>query len=248
MAKLSAPRADRQSGELAWMSRQFKHQVVIDKQFKSVGDLTGYVVHLASQPEKQSIIYTDRLHRYVIMGSIIDRKQGNVTAQDATRYLNNAQDQRVVKALSHLHGILQGHLHSPRLTLVIDPNSHWFPVIYKNLETDVGEGLFSINWVLVNYLKPNGPDVANDILRSSHPLMALAFNAKHYDILTQTGGYVKNRRMTSKIRAILRSHWDTLQVYSLYALPISVFQAGGKAHVIHGLITDELLENYFHPS
>ena len=231
--------------DLDWLSKRYKKQIVFDKKFKASDDLTGYVVHLVSQPDKQSIIYTDQKHRYVIMGSLIDRDHGNVTLNDSERYLQRKNDERVGSTLEKCQGIVQGRKKSPLVTIVIDPNSHWFPIMYKNLLTDVDEGMFSIKWVLINYLKPDGPNVANDIMRSSTPLVALAINANRYNALFQTGGYVKDLAETQYTKRILRQRWDIIQAHSLYELPISVFRAKGRVHVITGLITDEMLEQYF---
>ena len=64
---------------LGWLQEQFKTSFVVDKQFQAADGLTGMVVHLPSNPDQQSILYTNKDANYVMMGTIIDKHQGNVS-------------------------------------------------------------------------------------------------------------------------------------------------------------------------
>ena len=91
-----------------------------------------------------------------------------------------------------LVGITQGNPKAPQAIIIIDPNSNLFPGQWNDLAYDISQGVFSIKWVLVNYLKPTGPNVASDILQANNKIDALDYNAEHYNKKTQTGGYSKN--------------------------------------------------------
>lgn len=235
---------DSQQHSLQWLSKRFNGQLVIDQKFQSVHGLTGYVVHLQSKPAQQSIVYADESRHFVLIGTLIDEKVGNVSLNDSAHYLQHNLESRLVRTIAPLHGILQGKNKRKVVTIIIDPNSHFFPIMYKNLETDVQNGEFSVRWLLINYLKPNGPNVALNILSSRHPKAALIINAEKYNKQTQTGGYLKTASRSPHAMMQLQHRWGILTSLGLSHFPISFFHdAHHHLHVITGLVTDEYFES-----
>jgi hypothetical protein len=68
---------------------------------------------------------------------------------------------------------------------------------------------------------------------------------KHYNIKTQTGGYVKNLTMPKSVQDTLRDNWDFVQKYDLYKLPVTILKSNNHYYVIQGAIMDETLETIF---
>lgn len=108
----------------------------------------------------------------------------------------------IYEKVKNLHGILQGSPHAKHLiTIIIDPNSAVFPIQHNNLTYDVEHENVAINWVLVNYLKPDGPNTAAAILQAKDPQQALQLNANFYNRFTQTGGFKDTSRNSSFVRS-----------------------------------------------
>lgn len=228
-----------------WLKSHYGQTLNIDKTFKAGKNLTGFVVSLKTDPTDQSIIYSINHGQYYLMGTIIDRKGHNLSEKDVQDHLNNHLNKTIYEAAQKLSGIIQGKTAAPQATIIIDPNSNLFPGQWNDLNYDVSQGMFKIKWVLVNYLKPMGPNVANDILQAANPLQALAYNADHYDSSSQTGGYVKNLTLSKTTQQTLRNNWAFIQKYNLYKLPVTILQNGRHYYVIQGQVMDETLETIF---
>jgi len=82
-------------------------------------------------------------------------------------------------------------------------------------------------------------------LQAKNRVLALGYNAQHYNVSTQTGGYVKDLPLTKQTKRSLRKTWDFIQKYKLYNLPVTIFRTKKDIHVVRGFVMDEMLENYF---
>lgn len=235
-----------QGDKLAWLKKQSNQNMVLDKTFKASDGLTGYVVHLKNQPDVKSIIYSGNNGNFVVSGNVFDKTQGNISAKNADKYLSHEGYAEIFQSSQQLSGIVQGNpKNKHQVTLVIDPNSPTFPTTYKNLLNDVQTNVFSVKWVLLDYLKPNGPNTASAIMQAENPLKALADNAEHYNINSQTGGFTSNTPAVKQTIKQLQAHWDFVQRFNLYHLPLTLFAAHNDVHIFHGFTLDETIESYY---
>lgn len=228
-----------------WIQKLFHGEVNIGRSFHSFDHLTGHVVSLKSNRHDQSIIYTDPNNQYIIIGTVISKSGVNISERDSSKYLTNKLNHSIYSGASKLSGVFQGDANAKHIvTIIIDPSSKLFSLIYNNLKFDVANKLFSVKWVLVNYLKPDGSNLAGEILQSSNPSAMLKRAATH--------GLKENHQMRRRISQValkyLSHHWNFVQTYQLYKLPITIFKANNHIHVVQGMVIDEMLENYFSTS
>lgn len=226
----------------AWINKHYGKAVTIKQHFTAGKNLQGYVVSLKANPASHSIIYSVNNGDYFFIGTVIDKHGKNVSQANAQRYINSPLNKTIFQQAQHLSDIMQGKKNVPQVTIIIDPNSNLFPEQWSELAYDISQGAFAVKWVLVNYLKPMGPNVANDILQAKNPLAAMAYNAEHYNKQSQTGGYVKNLPLTQSIKKQLMANWSFVQKYDLYKLPVSILSSNKHFYVIQGAVMDETLE------
>ena len=219
--------------------------IKIEKSFNAGPNLTGFIVSIKTNPDEKSILYADKKGRFFFIGTLFNAKGVNKTLVASTKYLEDPLKKTIYENTQKLSGIVQGNPHAKHLiTIIIDPNSSIFPLQYTNLAYDVATDDVGIKWVLLNYLKPDGPNTAGYILQATNPQQALAYNAQHYNKITQTGGYQRHEPIKSTTLSTLRAHWDFVQRFNLYALPMTIFATPNHYYVIKGFFMDELLENY----
>ncbi|MEM1244430.1 MAG: hypothetical protein AAGG80_06405, partial [Pseudomonadota bacterium] len=197
--------------QLHWLQQHYGKAIAIKRAFKAGQHLKGYVVSLKSNPQERSIIYSINGGKYYFMGTIIDNQGKNISQANAHKYITSIINKSIYQAAVKLPGIVHGRKKAPQAIIIIDPNSNLFPQQWNGLNYDIAQGMFSVKWVLVNYLKPMGPDIASDILQSKDPIAAMDYNANHYNAETQTGGYVKNLSVPYHIKNILRNNWNFVQ-------------------------------------
>ena len=229
----------------SWLVGHYGHDINVDRTFSAGDNLKGYVVSLKTNPEDHSIIYSVNNGQYFIMGSIIDKSGANISAMNAEKYIDSKQDKRIYEAAQNLSGIEQGDKSAPEAIVIVDPNSNLFPRLWHTFLTDTAQGVFRIKWVMLNYIKPMGPNVAGNVLQAKDKLSALNINAKNYDALTQTGGYQKNSTASKAIQQQLQKNWSFVQKFNLYQLPITIARNKNKYYVLHGAVMDETLEQIF---
>jgi hypothetical protein len=233
------------SGDKAWLLKHYGDAININKSFSVGKDLDGYVVNLKSNPDVNSIIYSVNHGEYYVMGSVINNSGANISAVNAAKYISSAEEQAIYYDAQKLPGIIEGNPKAPQAIVVIDPNSNVFPILWRTFLTDTKENVFSIRWVLINYIKPMGPNVAANILQAKDKFAALAYNADHYNAKTQTGGYAADAAIAPAVLDRLRANWSFVQRYNLYQLPITTAKSGDKYYVFQGTIMDETLEAIF---
>lgn len=226
----------------AWFNQHYHGTVQVTQDFPVSKQIHGYIIALKSDPTTKQIVYSVDHGKFFLLGSMLDHNGHNLTIQHQAHFVDTAKNKVIYQATRQLHGILQGNPSHPIITIIIDPNDHLFPQIWDNLRTDIASGVFSVQWVLVNYIKPMGPNTAGAILQSKHPLQALQYAATHYDTATQTGGYAAQASLTKRTIEQLRAHWDFVQRFNLFQLPITVVHRGKQNHVLHGFMMDETLE------
>jgi hypothetical protein len=233
------------ASDRAWLLKHYGDAININKSFSAGKNLAGYIVNLKSNPDVNSIIYSVNNGEYYFMGSVIDNRGANISATNAARYISSAEEQAIYDDAQKLPGIVEGNPSAPQAIVVIDPNSNVFPILWRTFLTDTKENVFSIRWVLLNYIKPMGPNIAANILQAKDKLAALAYNAEHYNATTQTGGYPAATAISPEVLDRLRANWSFVQRHNLYQLPVTIAKGGDKYYVFQGTIMDETLEAIF---
>ena len=164
---------------------------------------------------------------------------------NALHYITNPSAKKIYSEVQKLTGFEQGKPSAPQITIIMDPNSNLFPEQWDQVAYDAAQGDFSVHWLLVNYLKPTGPNVAGYIMQAKNRIAALGYNATHYNASTQTGGYVKSVKISKKTKQILADNWDFIQKHNLYKMPVTIFKHNKRYYVLQGVVSNEALEGIF---
>lgn len=226
-----------------WLQRHYANNATIVKQFTAGANLQGFVITLKSNPQNKAIMYSVNHGQYYLLGTVINHQGHNLSVKNTHQYITDSKNKVIYEQAIKLPGILQGRISTPRVTIIIDPNSNIFPMLWQQMLLDTSQGVFSVNWVLINYLKPMGPNIAANILQAKHPIKALAINAQHYNSNTQTGGYlINNSSMNPNTKKILRRNWDFIQKFNLYQLPVTILAHKKNYYVLQGSVVDETIE------
>ncbi len=229
---------------LALVLKQTKGVAVVEKQFKAVGNLVGFLVHFKNNPTNQAIIYADKQGRYLLMGDIITKKGENLTIKQSHKYIHDELIQKAYDNLNKTHWIYQGKKNAKHLiTVLIDPNSPLFPLEYQHLISYVDNGDLAVRWILVSYLKPFGDKRAAAILQAQNQVNALTYNEKQYNYDSQTGGIKPAAHVTRKTQKILEDNWNFMQKYKFSGTPVIFMQTkANQTYVMTGFLMDEMLE------
>ena len=228
-----------------WLKNHYGKAVSIVHSFKAGKHLKGYVVSLKSNPKERSIIYSVNQGEYFFIGTVIDKDGKNLSLFNTHHYISKPLNKNIFNEAKNLPGIIQGKESTPQAIIIIDPNSNLFPQQWNELAYDITHNLFSVKWVLVNYLKPMGANIAGNILQAKNRISAMNYNAAHYNKNTQTGGYVKNVVLSKQTKETLINNWDFVQKYNLYQLPVTILKSNKNYYVIQGAVMDETLETLF---
>jgi hypothetical protein len=123
---------------------------------------------------------------------------------------------------------------------MIDPNAPLFSVLYKNFLVDERDSALQLRWVLVNYLKPMGPNLAGWILQAKDPARCLALVAdKSPDAWANQVVPALNQVTVMQ----LRHNWNFMQSYHLIPGPVVAFRTTSQVYVMHGFVDPESFDN-----
>jgi thiol:disulfide interchange protein DsbG len=230
---------------LALVLKQTKDLVVVEKQFRAIDNLEGFLVHFKNSPTNQAIIYADKQGRYMLMGDIVTPEGKNITLEQSHNLIHDPLINEAYYNLKDTHWIYQGKKNAKHLiSVLIDPNSPLFPLQYNRLITYIDQGDLAVRWILVSYLKPFGDKHAAAILQAKDPINALLINEKDYNFKTQTGGISPAKAISPKTEKKLEDNWNFMQKYKFSGTPVIFMQTkAGKIYVITGFLMDEMLEN-----
>lgn len=230
---------------LALVLKQTKGLVVVEKQFKAIDNLEGFLVHFKNSPTNQAIIYADKKGRYMLMGDIVTAKGQNITIEQSHNMIHDPLVDEAFYNLKSTHWIYQGKKNAKHLiSILIDPNSPLFPLQYNHVITYIDQGDLAVRWILVSYLKPFGDKRAAAILQAKDPVKALMINEKSYNYKTETGGITPAKNVLPKTKKELEANWNFMQKYKFSGTPVIFMQTkAGKIYVMTGFLMDEMLEN-----
>jgi hypothetical protein len=224
----------------AIVSQAFHHEAVIQKTFVAPGHLDGLVLALKDSPNEQFIAYYDPAHELLYLGQVIDATGKNTTLAATQTYLSNPEKPMIIDAFNAMPAVVTGAKQpSHTITILVDPNSPWFRALYQNFYLDQRAYGLQVRWILVDYLKPMGPNLAGWILSSKDPAQRLQQVAhaplEHWTNLTVPP-------LSLAVVHALRTHWNAMQSYHLVPGPITLFKTKDQDYVIEGLVDPESFE------
>ena len=222
------------------VSNAFQNQVIIQKTFVAPGNLDGLVLALKDSPSEQFIAYVDPNQKLLYLGQVIDATGKNTTLHATQIYLSDPQKPLILAAFKKVAAIVTGSKKAKHtMTIITDPNSPLFRTLYQNFFSDQDQYDLQIRWILVDYLKPMGPNLAGWILSAKDPAKRLVEVAnKPLDHWT----FLKVPALEEPVIDALREHWNLMQNYHLVPGPVSIFQTKDHDYVIQGLVDPESFE------
>lgn len=224
----------------AVVEQSFHNQVTIQRTFVGPGNLDGLVLALKDSPTEQFIAYFDPHYKLLYLGQVLNAKGQNTTIQATETFLTDPQKPKILQAMLQQSAVITGSKEAKHtITVVIDPNSPYFKPLYNNFYMDVLQDGLRVRWVLVNYLKPMGPNLAGWILSAPNPAKRLN------EVASQSTSELSGLQVPKLSQAVintLRNHWNVMQSYHLVPGPVTVFQTKGHIYILKGLVGPESFE------
>ena len=220
----------------------FKGKVLVDKIFQGQDGLVGLVLSRKADPLKRFIAYEDLSSNTFLLGQIVNHNGVNLTLADSVKYIQNKEKITIYRDLLHWPSIITGSK-TPLYTIyiVVDPNSSMFAEQYNNLLLDERDSRLAVHWILVNYLRPMGPNLAGWVLSSRHPQGRLAQIAAAPVKFTDK----KDAKLSHDVTQRLRKNWLFVAKNQLAPGPSSVFKVKDHVYVVQGLLDTESLDALF---
>jgi hypothetical protein len=219
------------------VSNTFHGLVHIQKTFVGPGNLDGLVLALKDSPAEKFIAYFDPNQKLLYLGQVINARGQNTTLKATQTYLSDPQKPKIIAAFAGLPAVITGSAQPKHvITILIDPNSPYFRTLYQNFLLDMQQQGLQIRWILVNYLKPMGPNLAAWILLANNPSKRLMLVAS---VPLSHWMRLKVPALNQKIVNTLRQHWDLMQSHHLVPGPVTLFKTSDHAYVIKGLVGPE---------
>lgn len=219
------------------VQKTFAGQAVLHKTFAGPGNLQGLVLSLKNQPTQTFIAYFDPAQKLLYLGSVINKQGKNTTIAATQKYLTDPAKPIILNKVSQLPAIITGDK-SPAhtITVMVDPNAPLFAKIYHYFLVDEVQNHLKVRWILVNYLKPMGPNLAGYILMSQNPAKTLA------TIAAQSPQYWQNlkvHKLPQNVLLQLRHNWNVMQNYHLVPGPVTIFKTLQHVYVLKGFVDPE---------
>jgi hypothetical protein len=236
---LTSPTLNTNSASYA-VAHTFAGKAQILRTFKAPGKLQGLVLTLKQAPHQQFIAYFEPGSKLLLLGQVINHHGINTTIAASQKYLEAPQSVAIEKQLRALPAVLTGVTKpTHRITVIVDPNAPLFRNLYDNYAEDAQDGL-QVRWVLVNYLKPMGPNLAAWVLQSPQPSKRLALIASKPLAHWQT---LQIPPLSQAIKQQLRNNWNLMQENHLVPGPITAFKTSKHVYILHGLVDPESFES-----
>lgn len=136
--------------------------VKVLNQFPAASGMTGWVL---SENGRNSIVYTTPDKKTVLVGSLVNEKGENLTAQDAEKYLPRPDPDALFKELAQSSHVIEGTRTNPKsvLHIFVDANCPYCHLTWKALQPYMKAGL-QVRWIPVATLGPTSMPKAIEVL------------------------------------------------------------------------------------
>jgi hypothetical protein len=225
-----------------WIHQHYHNMLHVDATFTVSKDVTGYVVSMKSDPSAKTIIYSLLHGKFYFIGSLLGHSGKNISIRYDKKFIADPESAAIYHQSKILKGVIQGDPKSPLITIIIDPSDPLFVTVWKNLSDDIARHVFAVNWVLVNYLNPEGPNIAGLVLQSRNPVNVLNNIANHRNGFIKSHSGVSTITMNPRVVSELKKNWDFVNAFKLSSFPVTILSKHHKYYVFHGFIMDETLE------
>ena len=220
-----------------------KNQVIIVKQFPSIGNLVGFVISPKAQKNQKTIIYAAKDGQYMIAGSVIDNKGVNITQADYKKYVTDAMAPKVIMAAQKTSWFAQGNPNAPHQAYVIvEPNCIACHMLHQELMPLIKSGKLYVRWIMVAFLKPDSKAKAAAIFQAKDPAKALDTDQQNFNAKTEEGSIQPAKDIDAKSKANLKANFDFMQKYGFIATPVIIYKdSDGKAQITRGFAPGKAL-------
>lgn len=220
-----------------------KNQVVIVKQFPSVGNLQGFVVSPKSKSGQKTVIYADKNGQYMIAGAIINKDGVNITQRDYKKYITDAMAPKVITSAKATSWFAQGNPNAPHQAYVIvEPNCIACHMLHQELLPLIKSGKLYVRWIMVAFLKPDSQAKAAAIFQAKNPSDALNEDQKNFNAKTEEGSITPAKDISAASKTKIKANFAFMQKYGFIATPVIIYKnKAGKAQITRGFMPGKAL-------
>jgi|SaaInl4_135m_RNA_FD_contig_21_2639387_length_1014_multi_6_in_0_out_0_1 thiol:disulfide interchange protein DsbG len=214
-----------------------KNRVTIVKQFKSIANLTGFVIAPKGSVRK-TVVYADNQGRYMVAGALVSPAGQNITQADYKKYVEDKQAPKIYAAAAKTHWVQQGSNKAPHsIYVVVEPNCIACHMLYQTVKPLIKSGQLSVRWIFVAFRKPSSEGMVAAILQAKDPGKALDENEKNFNEKTETGGIAPLKPIPAKLKTAIAANMTFMEKNGFMATPGVVYKTkSGEARVMHGFL------------
>ncbi len=249
---LFAATSNSDSPAVKLISKVSKGQLMVKQQFKSVGDLQGFVV----QPKKggrKAILFADKSGQYVIAGNVLDAKGINLTEQATQKYINANVAKKAYAQAKTQYWFSQGKAKAPhKAYIIVDPNCIFCHMLFKKIEPMIEGGDLQVRWIPVGFLNPTSAGKAAQIMLTTDNktrLKQLFADEDKFDKKTEEGALTplksnaKDKAVTKAFNEV-KSNTDFFRKYGFQGTPTILYlNKDGQAAFYPGYLRGKALQS-----
>lgn len=212
-------------------------QIVVVKEFDSVGNLKGFIVSPKNNSQQKAVVYADKDGQYMIPGPVVDTSGNNLAQSDFEKYVLSAQSPAIYTDAQKTNWVQDGSSSAPhKVYIMVEPNCIACHMLYKELQPAIKSGQLAVRWIFVSFMKPNSDGMVAAIMQAKDPSAAMSFDESNFNEKTETGG-VTPVQVLPATKQKIKQNMAFMSKYSFVGTPVIIYRSNsGEAKVLRGYI------------
>lgn len=210
-------------------------QIVVIKEFDSVGNLKGFVVSPKADPSQKAVVYADKDGQYMIPSALVDTSGNNLAQSDYEKYVLSSQSPAIYAAAQKTNWVQDGSDSAPhKVYIMIEPNCIACHMLYKELQPSIKSGQLAVRWIFVSFMKPDSDGQVAAILQAKDPSSAINFDESKFNEKTETGA-VAPVKVLPATKQKIKDNMAFMSKFSFVGTPVIIYRStAGESKVIRG--------------
>lgn len=206
-----------------------KEGIEVVKRFEAPGGLTGYVIQAGGQSH---VVYVTSDGEHLLTGVLLDSQGRNLTQEHMRAHAPEPDYAAAWQALEDARWVAVGAEDPKTVVYVLaDPHCPYCHAFWNASRAYWDAGL-QARWIMVSYLRPDGPAKAAAILDADDPAAALARHQEQF----RSGGIEPAASPDPATLRAVRANTELMRRFGITGTPAILFRGeDGKVNLIQGM-------------
>lgn len=229
-AKQSYPKAE------ALINKTFHNKAIVIRTFQAPENLIGFVVK--GQDNESSVIYVDKDGDYLFLGTLVNSRGKDITAEAQSKYIDNSPAAKAFHAAQNTDWFEQGNPNAPHQIYVIaEPNCSACHYFYESVKPYIANGQLKIRWIMVAFLRSSSLGKAAAIMSAKNPAQAFEENEERFNAAAESGGITPLTSISPKLKNSIEDNLRFMNSNGFRTTPIILFRnTSNKISVLQGAL------------